>query len=37
LERLIAGGEIHDGEATGADPRALVAHDALTVGPSMLQ
>jgi hypothetical protein len=37
LERLIAGSEIHDGEAAGADAGAFVADDALAVGSAMLQ
>src|SRR5207245_11522924 len=31
LKRLIAGGEVHDREATSADAGALVTHDALAV------
>ena len=33
LERLVAGGQVHDGEPAGAQARALVTHDALSVGP----
>src|SRR5439155_6551949 len=32
LERLVARGQVHDGEPAGAQARALVTHDALAVG-----
>src|SRR6266542_3005665 len=35
LKRLVAGGEIHDGEPARADARALVAHDLLAVRPAV--
>ena len=35
LERLVAGGQVHDGEPAGPQPRALVAHDALAVGTAV--
>src|SRR5262249_2037302 len=35
LERLIAGGEIHDGEAAGADAGPVMSDDALAVGAPM--
>src|SRR5437870_2904046 len=37
LERLVAGGQVHDGESAGTQPCALVAHDALAVGTAMSQ
>src|SRR2546430_2254591 len=35
LERLVAGGEVHDGEAARAEAGPLVAHDALAVGAAV--
>src|SRR5213082_3277493 len=37
LERLIAGGQVHDGEAAGAQSGALVADDALAVRAAVRQ
>src|SRR2546422_4548247 len=37
LEWLVAGGQVHDGEPAGTQPRALVTHDALAVGTAMSQ
>ena len=35
LKRLVAGGEVHDGQAAGAETGALVAHDAFAVGTAV--